>query len=74
MRPFKDLIKFTLKHEPINEPINNGVKDGIKDGVKQLSDIQYYIISIIKTNPHITTKELAQKTNILLKSILIPPM
>ena len=62
------MIKFTLKHEPINEPINNGVKDG----VKQLSDIQYYIISIIKTNPYITTKELAQKKNILLRIIRIP--
>lgn len=48
---------------------NNNITDGVKDGVKQLSDIQYYFICIIKTNPYITTKVLAQKTNIKFRSL-----
>ena len=49
------------------EPENNttdGVKDGVKDDVKQPSDIHRYLIYMMKINPYITTKELAQKTNI----------
>ena len=52
-----------------NNNITDGVKDGAKDGVKQLSDIQYYLICIIKINPYITTKVLAQKTNIKFRTL-----
>ena len=48
---------------------NNNITDGVKDGVKQLSDIQYYLICIIKINPYITTKVLAQKTNIKFRTL-----
>ena len=54
------------------EPENNTtdcVKDGVKDDVKQPSDIQRYLIYIIKINPYITTKELAQKTNIKFRTL-----
>ena len=47
----------------------DGVKDGVKDDVKQPSDIQRYLIYIIKINPYITTKELAQKTNIKFRTL-----
>ena len=45
------------------EPENN-TTDGVKDDVKQPSDIHRYLIYMMKINPYITTKELAQKTNI----------
>ena len=50
------------------EPENN-TTDGVKDDVKQPSDIQRYLIYIIKINPYITTKELAQKTNIKFRTL-----
>ena len=52
-----------------NNNITDGVKNGVKDGIKQLSDIQYYLICIIKINPYITTKVLAQKTNIKFRTL-----
>ena len=54
------------------EPENNttdDVKDGVKDDVKQPSDIQHYLIFMMKINPYITTKELAQKTNIKFRTL-----
>ena len=54
------------------EPENNttdGVKDGVKDDVKQPSDIQRHLIYMMKLNPYITTKELAQKTNIKFRTL-----
>ena len=53
--------------EPENnstDGVKDGVKDSVKDGVKQPSDIQRHLIYMMKLNPYITTKELAQKTNI----------
>ena len=44
--------------------VKDDAKDGIKDDVKQPSDIHRYLIYMMKINPYITTKELAQKTNI----------
>ena len=54
------------------EPENNttdGVKDDVKDDVKQPSDIHRYLIYMMKINPYITTKELAQKTNIKFRTL-----
>ena len=54
------------------EPENNttdGVKDGVKDDVKQPYDIHRYLIYMMKINPYITTKELAQKTNIKFRTL-----
>ena len=58
--------------EPENnttDDVKDDVKDGVKDDVKQTSDIQHYLIYIIKNNPYITTKELAQKTNIKFRTL-----
>ena len=44
--------------------VKDGVKDDVKDDVKQPYDIHRYLIYMMKINPYITTKELAQKTNI----------
>ena len=49
--------------------VKDGVKDSVKDGVKQPSDIQRYLIYMMKLNPYITTKELAQKTNIKFRTL-----
>ena len=45
------------------EPENN-TTDGVKDDVKQPYDIHRYLIYMMKINPYITTKELAQKPNL----------
>ena len=53
--------------EPENnttDGVKDDAKDGVKDDVKQPSDIHRYLIYMMKINPYITTKELAQKTNI----------
>ena len=53
--------------EPENnttDGVKDDVKDGVKDDVKQPSVIHRYLIYMMKINPYITTKELAQKTNI----------
>ena len=53
--------------EPENnttDGVKDGVKDDVKDDVKQPYDIHRYLIYMMKINPYITTKELAQKTNI----------
>ena len=47
----------------------DGVKDGVKGGVKELSEIQKNIISELKQNPHLTTSELAQKTDIRFRTL-----
>ena len=49
--------------------VKDDAKDGIKDSVKQPSDIQHYLIYMMKINPYITTKELAQKTNIKFRTL-----
>ena len=49
--------------------VKDGVKDSVKDGVKQPSDIQRHLIYMMKLNPYITTKELAQKTNIKFRTL-----
>ena len=43
---------------------DNNTTDDVKDDVKQPSVIHRYLIYMMKINPYITTKELAQKTNI----------
>ena len=60
-------VKLTLYLE--NETNQDGIKDGVKDGVKQPSDIQRHLIYMMKLNPYITTKELAQKTNIKFRTL-----
>ena len=58
--------------EPENnttDGVKDGVKDSVKDGVKQPSDIQRHLIYMMKLNPYITTKELAQKTNIKFRTL-----
>lgn len=47
----------------------NNTTDGVKDGVKQPSDIKRYLIYMMIINPYITTKELAQKTNIKFRTL-----
>ena len=53
----------------VKDGVKDSVKDGVKDGVKQPSDIQRYLIYMMKLNPYITTKELAQKTNIKFRTL-----
>lgn len=47
----------------------DGGLNGVKDGVKELTDIQCVIIREMENNPSITTRELAQKTNIKFRTI-----
>ena len=47
----------------------DGGLNGVKDGVKELTDIQCVIIREMENNPSITTRELAQKTDIKFRTI-----
>ncbi len=49
--------------------LTDGVKDGVKGGVKELSDVQRVIIDNIRSNPNMTTDELAQKTGIKFRTL-----
>ncbi|MGM9820030.1 MAG: ATP-binding protein [Candidatus Onthomorpha sp.] len=60
-------VKLTLYFE--NETEQTGVKGGVKGGVNDLSEIQKVIIQEIKSNPGVTTKELAQKTGIKFRTL-----
>ena len=47
----------------------DGGLNGVKDGVKELTDIQCVIIRKMENNPSITTRELAQKTDIKFRTL-----
>lgn len=54
---------YEIESDGVNDGVNNGVNDGVNDGVTViLSDKERSVLSLIKSNPNITTNILINNT------------